>query len=79
MAAWLKPIACPFLLSGTSEIRGAGVLELEIERHIEVSQLWMRDKVRTGQIMIREIDDTKENIADALTKFVTQEEFNGHL
>ena len=39
--------------------KGAGKI-----RHIEVSQLWIQDHVRRGEICIRKVD-TKENLADA--------------
>ena len=57
---------------GITARRGAGKI-----RHIEVSQLWIQDKVRKGEIIMRKVD-TKENLADALTKFVTAEELNHH-
>ena len=58
---------------GITARRGAGKI-----RHIEVSQLWIQDKVRKGEINMRKVD-TKENLADALTKYVTAEELNYHL
>ena len=58
---------------GITARKGAGKI-----RHIEVSQLWIQDKVRRGEIIIRKVD-TKENLADALTKHVTQEELNYHI
>ena len=47
---------------GITARRGAGKI-----RHIEVSHLWVQDKVRKGEIIIAKID-TKDNLADALTK-----------
>ena len=38
-------------------------------RHIEVSQLWLQEKVRTGKVIITKVD-TNCNLADALTKGV---------
>ena len=58
---------------GITARRGAGKI-----RHIEVSQLWIQDKVRSGQTIMRKVD-TKENLADALTKFVSAEELRYHL
>ena len=58
---------------GISSRRGAGKI-----RHIEVSQLWVQQKVRSGEISIRKVR-TEENLADALTKYVSQEELNYHI
>ena len=58
---------------GITARRGAGKI-----RHIEVSQLWIQDRVRKGEIIMRKID-TKENLADALTKHVNQEALNYHI
>ena len=38
-------------------------------RHIEVSQLWLQEKVRSGKVIINKVD-TSCNLADALTKGV---------
>ena len=57
---------------GITARRGAGKI-----RRIEDSQLWIQDKVRKGEIMMRKVDTT-ENLADALTKHVTAEELNYH-
>ena len=40
-------------------------------RHIEVSRLWLQDKVAKGEIKVEKIDGVK-NIADQLTKYVTK-------
>ena len=58
---------------GITARRGAGKI-----RHIEVSQLWIQDKVRSGEIIMRKVGTT-ENLADALTKYVPAEELNYHL
>ena len=58
---------------GITARRGAGKI-----RHIEVSQLWIQDKVRSGEIIMKKVGTT-ENLADALTKHVTAEELNYHL
>ena len=36
-------------------------------KHIEVTQLWLQDKVAEGKIKIKKVG-TKENLSDALTK-----------
>ena len=38
-------------------------------RHIEVSQLWLQEKVKSGKVIITKVD-TSCNLADALTKGV---------
>ena len=47
-------------------------------RHIEVCQLWLQDKVRKGDIKITKVG-TNENLADALTKFVSREGIDIHM
>ena len=47
-------------------------------RHIEVSQLWLQDKVADGSIMIDKVDG-KVNRADALTKAVQSEQLRDHV
>ena len=42
-------------------------------RHLEVTQLWLQDKVRNGDIAVQKVDG-KINRADAGTKHVTREE-----
>ena len=39
-------------------------------RHIEVCQLWLQEKVRQGEIKVEKVN-TNENVADALTKYVS--------
>jgi len=46
-------------------------------RHIEVSQLWLQDKVRIGEIEIVKVDGV-DNAADALTKAVAAEDIAKH-
>ena len=41
-------------------------------RHIEVNQLWIQDRVGSGDIEIRKIPGSI-NLADALTKYVESE------
>ena len=52
---------------GIASRRGMGKV-----RHIEVNQLWLQDKVATGDIKVEKIDGVK-NIADQLTKYVGRE------
>ena len=47
-------------------------------RHIEVCQLWLQDKVKSGVIKIVKVG-TNENLADALTKYISRESMNMHL
>ena len=47
-------------------------------RHIEVCQLWLQDKVRAGDIKITKVG-TNENLADALTKFVSRDGTEVHM
>ena len=49
---------------GIASRRGLGRV-----RHIEVNQLWVQEKVSTGEIIVQKIG-TKDNLADALTKHV---------
>ena len=46
-------------------------------RHIEVSQLWLQDKVRLGEIEIIKVNGA-DNAADALTKAVAAEDIAKH-
>ena len=47
-------------------------------RHIEVCQLWLQDKVRRGDIKVVKVG-THENIADALTKYVSRDIMSSHM
>ena len=47
-------------------------------RHIEVCQLWLQDKVRRGDIKIVKVG-THENVADALTKYVSCDGMRMHM
>ena len=58
---------------GVSRRRGLGKL-----RHIELSQLWLQEKVGLGEMEVTKVKG-KENVADALTKHVTQEEVRMHM
>ena len=58
---------------GVSRRRGRGKM-----RHIELSQLWMQEKVGSGEMEVMKVKG-KENLADALTKHVTQDEMHMHM
>ena len=47
-------------------------------RHIEVNQLWVQDKVAKGIVKIQKIATT-ENLADHLTKYLSQEGICEHM
>ena len=47
-------------------------------RHIDVCQLWLQEKVRTGEVRVQKVG-TNENLADALTKFVSRESIDMHM
>ena len=47
-------------------------------RHVEVNQLWVQDKVGSGEVELRKVDGCN-NIADALTKFVDGAGISAHL
>ena len=49
---------------GIASRRGLGKV-----RHIDVSQLWLQDRVNKGEIVIEKVS-TRDNLADALTKHV---------
>ncbi len=53
---------------GIASRRGVGE-----NRHIEVSQLWIQDKVAQGEIEPTKVS-TSETLADALTKYVGSDE-----
>ena len=58
---------------GIASRRGLGKV-----RHVEVSQLWVQDKVMKGEIEVRKVDG-KTNVADALTKHVGNEDVRVHM
>ena len=58
---------------GIAMRRGMGKI-----RHIEVSQLWVQDRVARGDIKVTKVDGTK-NIADHLTKYLTRDGIEFHL
>ena len=47
-------------------------------RHIEVCQLWLQEKVRSGEVKVVKVG-TDENVADSLTKYVSSEILRKHL
>ena len=47
-------------------------------RHIEVNQLWLQEKVYKGEIIVDKVS-TDENLADALTKPLTNEGIMKHV
>ena len=47
-------------------------------RHIEVCQLWLQEKVRQGDIKVVKVG-TNENVADALTKYVSRSVMDMHI
>ena len=47
-------------------------------RHIDVTQLWLQDKVRSGDIKILKVKSS-ENKSDLLTKHHTQEAIATHM
>ena len=58
---------------GIASRRGLGKV-----RHIEVHQLWVQDKVASGEIEVRKVDG-KGNLADMLTKHVSNEDIRAHM
>ena len=58
---------------GVSRRRGLGKL-----RHIELSQLWLQERVSAGDVQVMKVKGI-DNLADALTKHVTQEEISMHM
>ena len=47
-------------------------------RHVEVNQLWVQQKVGSGEIELKKVEGAN-NLADALTKHVEQEDIQQHL
>jgi hypothetical protein len=58
---------------GIASRRGLGKV-----RHIEVTQLWIQDKVLRGEIELKKVG-TNDNLADALTKHVSGDELSWHM
>ena len=47
-------------------------------RHLETNQLWIQDRVRKGDLTITKVPG-EENIADALTKYVSRDQIVWHM
>ena len=47
-------------------------------KHLDVNQLWLQNKVADGEIVVIKAPG-KDNLADALTKYVTGEEITQHV
>ena len=47
-------------------------------RHVEVNELWVQQKVGSGEIELKKVEGVS-NLADALTKHVDQEGIQKHL
>ncbi len=58
---------------GKASRRGFGKV-----RHIDVSQLWLQDRVNKGEIVIEKVS-THVNLADAMTKHVDGSKLNSHM
>ena len=58
---------------GIASRRGLGKV-----RHIDVSQLWLHDRVSKEEIAIEKVS-THNNIADAMTKHVDSGKLNSHM
>ena len=58
---------------GNAQRSGLGKL-----RHLAVHLLWLQEKVRRGDIKVTKVG-THENVADALTKYVSRSIMDMHL
>ena len=58
---------------GIANRRGVGKV-----RHIETSQLWLQEHVARGDLEIEKVN-TQENLADALTKYVSSDAMRAHM
>ena len=58
---------------GVSRRRGLGKL-----RHVELSQLWLQERVSAGDVQVMKVKGC-DNLADALTKHVVQEDISLHM
>ena len=47
-------------------------------RHVEVNQLWVQEKVSSGEIELKKVEGA-QNLADAVTKHVEHEGIHKHL
>ena len=57
---------------GIANRRGLGKV-----RHLETNQLWIQERVAKGDITVHKVAGV-DNLADALTKYVTKDELNWH-
>ena len=62
----------PSAAKGIAARKGLGKV-----RHTEVCQLWLQERVRKGDIKIVKVG-THENVADALTKYVSRSIMDMH-
>ena len=58
---------------GIASRRGLGKV-----RHIDVSQLWLQDRVNKGEMVIEKVS-THVNLADAMTKHVDGSKLKNHM
>ena len=58
---------------GMAQRKGIGKV-----RHIEVNQLWVQEKIASGEIEVEKVPGLT-NLADVLTKYETQEKMKYHL
>ena len=58
---------------GIASRRGLGKV-----RHIEVSQLWLQQRVTNGDLIVQKVDGAS-NLADALTKHLGKNGLVGHM
>ena len=58
---------------GIASRRGLGKV-----RHIEVSQLWLQQRVASGDLKVQKVDGVS-NLADALTKHLQHGPLEGHM
>ena len=67
------------LLTDASAAKGIAMrIGLGKVRHFETSQLWLQSKVLSGGISVQKIDG-KDNVADALTKYLSGPDMTLHL
>ena len=73
-------VSCSIVLKGDAgaAIAIASRCGLGKVRHIEVCQLWLQDRVIRGDIKVVKVG-THENVADALTKYVSNDIMSSHM
>ena len=47
-------------------------------RHLDTSLLWVQDKIRSGDVLLEKVPG-QQNPGDALTKYFSSQDMNGHL